>query len=132
MRPAEIAVRYLEVLGGDDPDAVADLVADDFRNEHLSALGATSTGRDEYRRRLPEFFANLSGRRYRLDDLLEADRGDHTDVVVRYRLTATVEGAPIDVPGMMWITVADGSIARRIDAWDSLTVLRQTGATPDT
>jgi ketosteroid isomerase-like protein len=131
MNGAELAVRYLDALAGEDPDAVADLVTSDFRNEHLSALGEGSTGRDTYRRRLPGFFAQLVDRRYRVDDLVEADRGDHLDVIVRYRLTAIVDGARIDVPGVMWLSIAGGSIARRIDSWDSLTVLRQTGAAPE-
>lgn len=119
---------YLEALGGEEPDAVAALVAADFVNEHLGALGTGCAGRDEYRRRLPDFFATLPERSYELVDAVTQRReagGD--DVVVRYRLTATADGHPIDLDGMMWIAVRDGRITRRIDCWDGLTFLRQTG-----
>jgi ketosteroid isomerase-like protein len=118
---------YLAALSGTDPDAVADLVADDFVNEHLGALGSGCIGRKEYRRRLPEFFASLPGRAYRLVDAIVEHRADHTVVVVHYRLTATVDGRRVDLGGMMWITVRSGEIARRIDSWDGVTFLRQTG-----
>ena len=132
MSPADVAAGYLQALGGDDPDAVIAFVADDFRNEHFSALGSNSTGRDEYRRRLPGFMEAFRGRHYEIDAVVE-QRGDDAaddsgDVVARYRLTATSDGTPIDIPGMMWITVEHGLITRRIDSWDSLTFLRQTGA----
>jgi steroid delta-isomerase-like uncharacterized protein len=131
MSSADVARRYLQALSGDDPDAVAALVSDDFRNEHLSALGSNSLGRDEYRRRLPGFMTTLAGRRYDVIDVVHEDRDDGSaEVVVWYRLTATAEGVAIDIPGMMWITVADGAITRRVDCWDSQTFLRQTGAAP--
>jgi ketosteroid isomerase-like protein len=123
MTPGDVALRYLGALSGDDPDAVAALVAVDFSNEHLSALGSNSLGRDEYRRRLPGFMADLAGRQYEIVDVVSS--GDV--VVVRYRLTATAEGTTIDIPGMMWITVTDGEVTRRIDCWDSQTFLDQTG-----
>ena len=130
-RPADVATGYLRALGGDDPDAVIAFVADDFRNEHFSALGSNSSGRDEYRRRLPGFMEAFKGRRYAIEAVVEQrsdDADDPGEVVVRYRLTAESDGTPIDIPGMMWITVEHGLITRRIDSWDSLTFLRQTGA----
>jgi ketosteroid isomerase-like protein len=122
-----VARTYLEALGGEDPDAVADLVAADFVNEHLGALGTGCVGRDEYRRRLPDFFATLPERSYELVDAVVQERDGGSDVVVRYRLTAHADGHPVDLGGMMWIAVRDGRIARRIDSWDGLTFLRQTG-----
>ncbi len=124
LSPSDIATGYLQALGGDDPDAVIAFVSDDFRNEHFSALGSNSTGRDEYRRRLPGFMDAFRGRHYEIEAVVEQRR----EVVARYRLTAESEGTPIDIPGMMWITVDNGLITRRIDCWDSLTFLRQTGA----
>lgn len=122
--PEDVARGYLEALGGDDPDAVAELVAADFRNEHLSALGSNSEGRDEYRRRLPGFMGAFAGRRYTVEDVVSS--GD--TAAVRYRLSASAEGTEIDIPGIMWITVRDGLVEHRTDCWDSLTYLRQTGA----
>ncbi len=122
-----VARDYLAALSGDDPDAVADLVSADFVNEHLSALGAGCTGREEYRRRLPGFFASLPDRTYRVVDVVAEERQDRTEVVARYQLTATPDGTPIDIGGVMWITVRDGAIAERVDCWDGVHFLRQTG-----
>jgi ketosteroid isomerase-like protein len=133
MDPKELATGYLAALGGDDPDAVIAFVAEDFRNEHFSALGATSVGRAEYGRRLPGFMASFRGRRYSVDDVVVESRGGDAGApeavaVVRYRLTADCDGGAIDIPGMMWLRVRGERIAHRIDCWDSLTFLRQTGA----
>lgn len=145
--PAEAVARaYLAALGGDDPEAIAALVADTFHNEHLSALGEGSTGRAAYRERLPGFLATFPERTYRILDLVAVGRGTRTDVVVRYELHAVHRdargggaGEPeatspvhVRVPGVMWLTVADGLVARRVDCWDALTFLRQTGGTDPT
>ena len=122
MAAADSAIAYLAALGENDPDAIAALVSDDFRNEHLSALGSGSTGRAEYRSRLPGFLAHFPERRYLVDEVVDDGSGE---VVVRYRLEALHEGIAVDVPGIMWFTVRDGVIVRRTDCWDSLTYLRQ-------
>ncbi len=136
-----IARAYLAALGADDPEAIAALVADTFRNEHLSALGEGSTGRAAYRERLPGFLATFPERTYRVLDLVAVRRGSGTDVVVRYELHAVHHDARghvarepgpsrpvrVQVPGIMWLTVADGLVTRRVDCWDALTFLRQTG-----
>jgi ketosteroid isomerase-like protein len=124
MTAATTAHRYLEALSAGDPDAVAALVTEDFVNEHTSALGSGCVGRAEYRERLPGFLGQFSGLRYdAVETITESDR-----VAVRYRLTATVDGHPIDIPGVMLIEVRDTLVARRTDVWDSLTFLRQVGA----
>jgi ketosteroid isomerase-like protein len=125
----EIVRSYLASFAAADPDAVAAHVTDDFVNEHLSELGSGCEGRDEYRRRLPGFLSTFAGARYSIVTLAEVATPDAGDVVVRYRFEATYEGVPIDIPGVMWFDVRDGSIARRTDLWDSLTFLRQTGQT---
>lgn len=117
-------------MGGDDPDAVADLVAESFANDHQSALGSSSSGREEYRRRLPGFFASLPARRYTVVESVVATGEAGAEVVVRYRLGAVVDAHRIDVPGVMWFTVVDGAITRRLDTWDALTYLRQSGQSP--
>lgn len=133
-----LALTYLSALGGDDPTAVAALVADDFVNEHAAELGSSSTGRAEYARRLPGFFGAFANRHYSVVEtavgmLREPDpqTRSSTEVVVRYRFGADVDGTRIDIPGVMWISVCDGKIFRRLDCWDSLTYHRQTGTPTD-
>jgi steroid delta-isomerase-like uncharacterized protein len=121
---------YLAAFATGDADALASHVTPDFVNEHLSELGSGCTGRDEYRRRLPQFLSTFVDARYTVVTLAEtrtSSPGGDGDVVVRYRFQATYEGTPIDIPGVMWFEVRDGLIARRTDLWDSLTFLRQTG-----
>jgi ketosteroid isomerase-like protein len=123
---AEAVVRsYLASFAAGDPDAIAAHVAPGFVNEHASALGRGSVGADEYRALLPGFLASLPSLRYDVEGLI-ADGGQ---VAVQYRLTATSDGRPIDLRGVMVIDVDldAGKIARRTDYWDSLTYLRQTG-----
>lgn len=130
---AATAHAYLDALGGDDPAAVAALVGPAFVNEHTAELGAGCTGRDEYARRLPGFFSAFPNRRYTIErtavgELLDDVCDAHTvEVVVGYRFGADVRNVRIDIPGVMWITVHDGLVVRRLDSWDSLTFHRQTG-----
>ena len=125
----EIVQSYLASFTTGDPDAVAAWVTDDFVNEHLSELGSASTGRDEYRRRLPGFLSTFVGAHYTIVTLAEVATPNAGDVIVRYRFEAAYDGTPIDIPGVMWFDVRDGLVSRRIDLWDSLTFLRQTGQT---
>lgn len=139
------ALAYLAALSGDDPDAVADLVTDDFVNEHQVTIAAGCVGRDAYRERLPGFFADFAGRNYEVVGLVvDGERDVWSDdpsttgtACARYRFTAEVDAPDrpdgrtmIDVPGVMWIDVVDGFVRRRIDTWDSLHVFHQTGGTP--
>ena len=123
----EVTTAYLRAFTSNDPDAIAAMVADGFRNEHLSALGSDCVGRDQYRRRLPHFLESFSDRTYQIDDLVEYRRDDVTDVVVRYRFIAEYGDMPVEIPGVMWFTVRGELITRRVDTWDSLTFLQQTG-----
>jgi steroid delta-isomerase-like uncharacterized protein len=120
--PEDTVRSYLASFAGGDAEAIAAHVAASFVNEHASALGRGSTGADEYRSRLPAFLASLPGLRYDVESVVAA--GDR--VAAEYRLTATSDGHPIDVRGVMIIVVRDGLITRRTDYWDSLTFLRQT------
>ena len=123
----EIVAGYLAALNAGDPDRVAACVTDDFLNEHTSALGSTSHGRDTYRGRLPGFLGQFESLRYEVvDTIVEGDRA-----AARYRMTAMFEDHPLDIPGVMLFTVRDGLIAHRTDVWDSLTFLRQTGMAPE-
>ena len=53
---------------------------------------------------------------------------DAAAIAVAYRMTATSDGHPVTVRGVMVFDVVDGLIAGRTDYWDSLGFLRQTGA----
>ena len=121
--PAATAAAYLAAFRSGDPDRVADLVTDDFVNDHASALGSGCEGRDEYRRRLPGFLASLPGLRYEVEQLIV----DGDTVAAAYRLTATSDGHPVELRGVMVIETRRGLVARRTDYWDALTFLRQTG-----
>ncbi len=124
---ADVVTRYLNSFAVGDPDVITSFVSSGFHNEHLSELGSSFVGRDEYRRRLPHFLDSFADRAYSVDDLIERDHESTTDVVVRYVFRATYEGHPIEIPGVMWFTVRNERITSRIDSWDSLTFLRQTG-----
>ncbi|WP_420450998.1 nuclear transport factor 2 family protein [Ilumatobacter sp.] len=129
MRTAiEVATGFLESFTANDPDAIASHVADAFRNEHRSELGSDCIGREEYRRRLPHFLSAFADRRYQIEDLVEHHRESGTDLVVLYRFIAIYDLTPIEIPGVMWLTVHEGLVTRRVDTWDSLTFLRQIGA----
>ena len=106
-------------------------MSDGFRNEHTSELGSSCVGRIEYRRRLPHFLESFADRVYEIDDVIEQVRESVIEVAVRYRFRATYEGVRIDIPGVMWFSVRDAQITKRVDVWDSLTFLRQTGQTTD-
>jgi steroid delta-isomerase-like uncharacterized protein len=122
-RTRAAVVRYVEALNAHDADAIAACVSEDFVNEHTSALGNACAGREEYRRRLPDFLGSFTGLRYDVEDVVtDGDRA-----VVAYTMRAIHEGHPIEIRGVMWIVVRDGLVARRTDYWDALTFLRQTG-----
>ena len=121
--PADICRRYLEAFGTGDPDAVAGFVSDDFVNEHTSALGSGCVGKDEYRRRLPNFMASMPGLRYEV----ERQIADGEQVANAYTLHAHVNGHDIAIRGMMRITVRNGLITDRTDYWDSKLFLQQAG-----
>lgn len=125
---AERARSYLGAFAAGDPDAIAAHVAEGFVNDHASALGAGCTGRDEYRRRLPGFLASLPGLRYDPGEpLVDGDR-----VAAPYTLHATGttpagDEVPVEIRGVMLLRFEGELVAERLDVWDALTYLRQTG-----
>jgi steroid delta-isomerase-like uncharacterized protein len=125
---ADVARSYLGSFASGDPDAVAAHVAPGFVNDHASALGSGCVGRDEYRSRLPGFLASFPGLEYAIQSVT-ADEASGS-VAVEYRMTATSDGRPIDIRGVMVMTVEAGLITRRTDYWDALTFLRQIDQTP--
>ena len=125
--PAEatraVAASYLASFATGDPEAVAAHVSDDFVNQHTSALGSPSRGKATYRERLAEFLATFSGLTYETVDLVvESGRA-----AAAYVMRAEVDGTPIEIQGVMRLTIRDGLIERRVDYFDSLTFLHQTG-----
>ena len=123
LSPADVVRRYLAAFSTGDADAVAAHVTDDFVNEHTSALGESCAGRDEYRRRLPDFLSAFEGLRYEV----EAVVADGSSVAAAYTMHAVHEGHPVKVRGVQWFDVAGDLIAHRVDYWDSLGFLRQVG-----
>jgi hypothetical protein len=128
--PIDVATAFLRAFTSHDPDAIAEMVSENFRNEHHSSLGSDCVGRDEYRKRLPHFLNSFEDRSYEVDDIVSQRRDAVTDVVVRYRFRGRYEGTDIEIPGVMWFTVRGPHITKRVDTWDSLTFLEQTGRAP--
>lgn len=121
--PAEIALGYIEAFSSGDPDTVAAWVTEGFANNQMGVLGSRFVGRDLYRQRLKGFLGRFAGLRYAVEaTIVEGDR-----VVVPYIMTASDAGRPIEIEGVMLITVEDGLVSRRDDYWDGLTYLRQIG-----
>ena len=126
----DVVTSYLRSFSGNDPDLIASHVADGFRNEHQSSLGSDCVSRDEYRRRVPHFLREFEDRAYSIDDIVSQAREAVTDVVVRYRFDANYGPHRVSIPGVMWFSVSDGLITRRVDTWDSMTFLAQTDQVP--
>ena len=100
-------------------------MSDGFSNVHTSALGLPSRGRADYLERLADFLVTFAGLTYEAEEILvEGDR-----VAAAYVMRARADGKPFEIRGMMRLTVRDGLIERRVDYFDSLTFLRQTGQT---
>ena len=98
-------------------------MSDDFSNRHTSALGSPSQGKAAYLERLADFLATFAGLTYEaVDIVVEGDRA-----AAAYVMHAEVDGTPIEIQGVMRLTITDGLIERRVDYFDSLTFLRQTG-----
>jgi ketosteroid isomerase-like protein len=118
-RPADVARAYVESFASGDPDRIAGFVAEGFVNEHTAALGRATAGRDAYRAALPGFLAGFPGLRYEIEDVVaEGER-----VAVFYRMRS----GPTDLRGAFRLTIVDGLVTHRVDYWDALTYLRQTG-----
>lgn len=128
LTPRDIILGYLASFETGDPDAIARFVANDFVNEHTSALGESLAGRDEYRRRLAAFLAEFGDLTYEPEALIV----DGDDIAVPYRMRGMWRGgqapARFDIRGVFWFQVRDGAISRRVDYWDSGEFVRQTGA----
>ena len=123
MSNRDIALKFLESFSSGDPDSIASLVSEDFQNNQISLLGDDCTGRDAYRKRLVGFLSSFHDLRYAADDVIE----ENDKVVVAYTMKFEENNRPIEIQGVMILTIADGLITVRSDYWDGLTYLRQTG-----
>ena len=123
-----LALSFLASFATRDGDRIAAHVTDDFVNDHASALGTGCVGRATYRAHLDGFLASMPGLRYVAGEpIVEATR-----VALPYDLHArgtTPDGAdvPVHVRGVMLLRFDGALIAERLDVWDALTYLRQTG-----
>jgi predicted ester cyclase len=125
---AGIARSYLESFATGDPQAIAAHVTDGFVNDHASALGSGLVGKEAYLERLPGFLASMPGLRYEPDEPIV----DGSRVAAPYTLHASANDpsgtpVPITIRGVMLIDLEGELIARRLDVWDALTYLRQSG-----
>ena len=125
--PSEVVRRYFDGLNAGDVDAVVACVADDFVNEHTSALGQSLKGRDAYAAKLPVFLGQFQQLHYELEDTIE----DGTRVAVPYTMSfrwTAPDGSefPVSIRGMFRFVTENGLIAHRTDYWDSAEFLRQT------
>jgi len=120
---ADIALGYLAAFESGNPDTIAAKVADDFINTQTGALGKGCVSRETYRKRLAGFLAGFEGLKYSPVNVI----AEKDSVAISYQMTATSDGCPIVIPGVMIITVRDGLVATRHDYWDGLTFLEQTG-----
>lgn len=122
----EIVERYLDALNRHDVAAAVACVADDFHNEHTSALGTSVRGRAAYAGRLPTFLAQFRDLHYEIEDVIV----DGARAAVAYRMTCRyspggVEGRRVEIRGMFRFRVENGLIAHRVDYWDGNEFARQ-------
>lgn len=106
---------------------MASFVDEGFVNEHTAALGSGCVGRDEYRKRLPNFMASMPGLRYELES--QVVDVDSSTVANAYTLHARVNDRDVAVRGLLRIHLdpTSGLILDRTDYWDSKVFLQQAG-----
>lgn len=124
MTPREIALSYLESFSSGDPEKISAHVSENFTNNQMGLIGSGCTGRNVYRGKLKGFLSTFENLHYTVEDVLcEGNR-----VAVCYRMHAQDQGRPLEIPGVMMITISDGLIDVRSDYWDGLTYFKQIGA----
>src|SRR3546814_3624025 len=121
-----VVLAYLDAINAGDAARAVDLVADDFVNEHTSALGSSLRGRAAYGERLPRFLEEFRGLRYEVEDLIVS--GERAAVPYTMSLTWTAPDGtalPAAIRGMSRSRAVDGRIAHRVDYWDGTDFQRQ-------
>ena len=123
MSNADIARSYLDAFATGDPAAVAGHVTDDFENIQVGLLGTGCSGAVTYRERLAGFLGAFTNLKYGVEELIV----DGDKVAAAYKMTFTDNDRPMEIEGVMIMTIRDGKIAVRKDYWDGLSHLKQTG-----
>lgn len=121
MSNAEIVRSYLAAFSTGDPAAVAGHVTDDFENIQVGLLGKGCSGADAYARRLVGFLGAFKDLRYEIEEMIV----DGDKIATAYKMSYTDNNRPMEIDGVMMITIRDGRIAVRKDYWDGLTHLGQ-------
>src|SRR3546814_21032147 len=86
-------------------------MADDFVNEHTSALGSSLRGRAAYGERLPRFLEEFRGLRYEVEDLIVSGERAAVPYTMSFTWTAPDGPAlPVAIRGMFRFRVVDGRI----------------------
>ena len=98
-------------------------MSEDFSNVHTSALASPSHSKAAYQERLADFLATFAGLAYEVSEIVV----EGEQAAAAYVMRARVDGSEIEIQGVMRLTVRGGLIERRVDYFDSLTFLRQTG-----
>lgn len=122
MNNADVVRSYLSAFATGDPATVAGHVTDDFENIQVGLLGTGCSGAETYRQRLAGFLGAFENLRYDIEELIA--EGDH--VAVAYKMTFTDSKRPMEIEGVMILTLRDSKIAVRKDYWDGLSHIRQT------
>ena len=122
MSNADIARSYLDSFASGDPALVTGHVTDDFENIQVGLLGTGCSGADTYAERLVGFLGAFTNLNYEIEELI----ADGDKVVATYRMTFTDNDRPMEIEGVMVMTIRDGRIAVRKDYWDGLSHIRQT------
>ena len=123
--PLEVVASYLASFATGNPDAISAHVSEDFENIHTSALAEPSSGRATYRERLPGFLHEFDGVTYEIVETFAEDNR----VAVAYTMRANYRGSQIEIQGMFRFLVSEELITQRVDYFDGLNFLKQTGGT---
>ena len=123
MTNQDVVRSYLDAFSSGNPAAVASHVTDDFENIQVSLLGSGCSGAEAYAERLAGFLGAFTNLKYEVDELIV----DGDKVAAAYKMTFTDNGRPMEIEGVMVMTLRDGKIAVRKDYWDGLSHLQQTG-----
>lgn len=115
---------YIDALNAHSVDRVIACVAEDFFNEHTSAMGVSVRGRHRYAEALAQFFAEFPNLSYEIEDVLV----DGARAALPYAFHATISGTPVRIRGIFRFQIAHGMITHRVDYWDSSDVTRQIAA----
>ena len=123
MNNRDVALSYLNAFATGDPDTVASHVSDDFQNIQVGLLGTGCVGAETYRERLSGFLSAFKKLNYEVREVI----ADGDKVAAAYTMTFIDENRPIEIEGVMIMTIKDGRIAVRQDYWDGLSYQEQAG-----